>query len=445
MRKKHFYGAIISAGVKGAGAIINAQQQRKERAEASRLERAKRDHLAYQEDAMALNQDRMEMEGGGDLGAPMSKEERMAFQLRSAMPGKASTIPFTDLNRRLTQFGLPQNPYERMEILDQRGKDYLRDSFVKDFIQDKSLVPTDNTQVQEYVGPSHANGGIPIDANGNPNPNGKLEVEGGETKSGDIIFSDKITMADASKMATGADLKNLKQIQKKIVKGHEKMEAGGDLSQEDLLNVDSLLGAGSYTTPTAVDGESAWNKFKEGDGLTQIGTALGTGVSALINSRQQLTPRAITTEAPTLKTKVNVDPQISQTNQMTSAAFRNLSGNANKMNALHTNLNTTSNILADKENKETALYNQQEMADYQNKVNNARTVNYTNTLRNTDQNRKLQNYTNILNQSLGNIQQISKDKKAMKVQKDAIKQMTKAYDPNGMANKYFADFLKDNS
>jgi len=73
----------------------------------------------------------------------------------------------------------------------------------------------DPNQVQEFHGPSHAQGGIPVDINKDGKP--EMEVEGGETAANDYIYSDKIFMSKDGKISFDPKAgKSIADISKRI-------------------------------------------------------------------------------------------------------------------------------------------------------------------------------------------------------------------------------------
>lgn len=585
-KKQLFFGAVIGGVTQGVGAILNADKQRRMLAEQNKIRNAQAFGQAYEAGVNELDPNRPVMENGGDL------------TFRNKLPAY-SNVPFSDNLRR--PFPKAEDykdlPAEQsFPMLRERMADALRDQAFQKEIQTIGMVPTDNTGVYEYVGPSHAGGGIPVDQNGNPNPNGNIEVEGGETKSGNTVFTDRLTMADVSKMVSGGNLKKLKSVQKEIgeMADSGQLANGGDVPPP-LPNVEiekakrryivprgvtidtgelqtsgalsnTMRGVGARNSATSergsgaaveamnvlegrlqeamlrdgsfedalkgtnkdlkkaygksaprlglnpVTGQKTANRFNKGEmivdgrgdyttitgneyyacggkmkkralgGITDatnqivnnfesnidshnVGPSnnpivneskgfdispdliagganlIGTVSSALINQRQGVEPTPIGTQAPQLNTTVNVEPAASQINQAASSMIRNSPGQANKMNAYNAQLNALSNLYGDKANREAGLENANLELQYRNTLSNVGNINQARSRRVTDENQKLQNLSNIIGQSVQNIGTATRDANAREVQRDAINQMTTAYDPYGLSSKYFQSFL----
>lgn len=106
-------------------------------------------------------------------------------------------------------------------------------------------------RLKEYIGPSHEQGGINVDANGNPSINPVAEVEGGETKMKNpdlstYVFSDSLidpdtgrTFAEQSKRIEkhmkGDDDISRKARMKMLMKLQEKNEQSKAMEVEDLM------------------------------------------------------------------------------------------------------------------------------------------------------------------------------------------------------------------
>jgi len=152
----------------------------------------------------------------------------------------------------------------------------------------------------KYIGPSHEQGGIPVGEDGNVDPNNPIaEVEGGETRQGDYIFSDELivpgtemTFAEAHEMliAEGAgeqEIQQLEQMQEQV-----RMEQGVEdpmMQQEDpMMQEQEMATMGEEQMPMMKKGGNVPQYYKYGGSVKK--KALG---GSLLEGAQRYAPSAI--------------------------------------------------------------------------------------------------------------------------------------------------------
>ena len=165
-----------------------------------------------------------------------------------------------------------------------------------------------------YEGPSHEQGGIPVDAQGKPSNNAVAEVEGGETRQGDYIFSDEMivpgtdmTFAEAHQMllqegADEAEIQQLMQMQEEtrmqeqpeqMGMGEETpmMETGGKINPLENVNL-------QRTVPSAVKAGAALFAPKPKPMQNVQATTIDADTSSFRNARNDLNTMARTNKNP---------------------------------------------------------------------------------------------------------------------------------------------------
>jgi hypothetical protein len=229
----------------------------------------------------------------------------------------------------------------------------------------------------------------------------------------------------------------LHQMDSVLARPRPKFDTGGPKKKTATYGMpvgEQVAGTILQNNPSTVtDPAASKPKFDLSGALGSAAPYMDNLANLITASKTPQIPDPITTAAPRLNTKVNVNPQLKRINDSTAAASRGIDmttasagvAAANKGKLLADKFRAIGDVEANKQNVEAGLQNQAAMADYQNTVQNNALKNQRNFNQMQRQDDINQRYGSVLSDFGNDIANVTREKNLMAKDKDALKILMK--------------------